>query len=180
MIEIDILSLIDRLEELLEAGRHSPFTNRVAIDERAVYNLIDQMRIAIPQEIKQAREMQLERDQYIAQAHEEARRIIAQARQDAARMLDEHALRQEAQARSEAIIQAAEDDALRIRTGSDAYAETKLRELGHQIGELQRVIQNGLAFLDEQRGQATGSAAGEKPAPQEASPEEGDKARPSR
>jgi vacuolar-type H+-ATPase subunit H len=159
--EIDILSLVDRLEEMLEAGRRSPFTGRVAIDERAVYNIIDQMRIAIPQEIKQAREVQLERDQYIAQAHEEARRIMAQAREHAARLLDEHVLRQEAQARAEALLRAAEADALRIRAGSDAYAETRLRELGQQVGELQRVIQNGLAFLDQRRAQAAEGAAGE-------------------
>ena len=103
MITIDILQMIDRLEELVNNGARLPLSSKVVIDENAFLNIIDQMRISIPQEIKQAKEIQLERDKYVAQAHEEARRILAQAREDAAKQLDEHQLRQQAQAQAEAM-----------------------------------------------------------------------------
>ena len=151
MTPIDILHLIDRLEDLLEHGWRLPLGNKVAIDEDMFLNIIDQMRIVIPQEIKQAREVQQERDRYVAQAHEEARRIIAQAREDAAQQLDEHKLRKAAEAQAEAIIQRAQQEAARIRSGADEYAEAKLKELSENLSRLQSIIQNGINLLENRR-----------------------------
>lgn len=165
VIKIDILQLVDRLEELLDAGTRVPFSKRVVVDEEAFLNIIDQMRITIPQEIRQAREVQLERDKYIAQAHEEARRIIAQAREDAARQLDEHELRKVAESRSETILNHAQRDAARIRAGADEYAETKLHDLAQAVAHLQQVIDNGLQALQSRRAQRTRELQAQQPQP---------------
>lgn len=150
---MDIQQLIDRLEETIDRGWRLPLSSRVAIDEDAFLNIIDQMRITIPKEIKQAREVQFEKDKYIAQAREEARRIVAQAREDAARQLDDHQLRQAAQAQADSFTRRAKEEAMRTRGDADDYAETRLRELGQYVGQLQRIIQNGLDSLDERRAQ---------------------------
>ncbi len=175
MILIDILQMIDRLEELVNNGARLPLSSKVIIDENAFLNMIDQMRISIPQEIKQAKEIQLERDKYVAQAHEEARRILAQAREDAAKQLDEHQLRQQAQAQAEAILRRAEQDAARIRAGADEYAEAKLKELAQHLAQIQTVIQNGLATLEERRAARARKVAEEakaQPSPTQADPAE--------
>ncbi|MFO7917141.1 MAG: ATPase [Anaerolineae bacterium] len=145
------MQLIDQLEELFDEGWRLPFGRRVAIDEDAFLNIVDQMRITIPQEIKQAREVQLERDKYIAQAHEEARRIMAQAREDAAKQLDEHELKEAAQEEAEEIVKVARADARRVRAGADDYAEAKLMDLARSVDQLQQVIRNGLEALDKRR-----------------------------
>jgi cell division septum initiation protein DivIVA len=146
------LQLIDQLEELFDEGWRVPLSRKVAVDEDAFLNIVDQMRITIPQEIKQARKVRLERDKYIAQAHEEARRIIAQAREDAAKQLDDHQLKEAARAEAEEIIEAAREDARHIRAGADDYAEAKLMELARSVGQLQQVLRNGLDALGRRRG----------------------------
>ena len=151
MINIDILHLIDRLEELIDHGWRLPLGSKVAIDEDAFLNIIDQMRITIPQEIKQAREVQREKDKYVAQAHEEARRILAQAREDAAKELDEHKLRQAAESQAEAVLKHAQLEAAQIRAGADEYAEGRLRELEQYVDQLRMVIQNGIQALETRR-----------------------------
>ena len=153
MIKIDILQLLDRLEELIDHGWRLPLSSKVAIDEDAFLNIIDQMRITIPQEIKKAREVQLERDKYIAQANDEASRIISQAREDAAKQLDEHELRKAAQNRAQGVVERARQECESIRAGADDYAEARLRELGQHLEELQRVLQNGLNALEGRRAQ---------------------------
>ena len=144
---MDILQLIDRLEELLDSGWRVPLGNKVAIDEEAFLNIIDQMRITIPPEIKRAREVQRERDKYIAQANDEARRIIGQAREDAALKLDDHQVRKAAQARSDEIVRQAQAEAARVRAGADTYAQSILHKLGTQVQALDREIANGLLAL---------------------------------
>ena len=178
VVNIDILHLIDRLEELVDHGWRLPFRSRVAISEDMFLNIIDQMRITIPQEIKQAKDIQREKDKYVAQAHEEARRILAQAREDAVKELDEHKLKIAAEAQAEAILKRAQLEAAQIRAGADEYAETRLKELSQQVAQLHTVIQNGIQALGARRVQRAPEAAQAKqaavvahPRPPQAKPE---------
>jgi len=148
---IDILQLIDRLEELLDRGWRVPVVNRVAIDENLFLNIIDQMRITIPQEILLAQEMLRERDRYLAQAQEEAAQVIAQAREEAARRVEQLNLQAAAEAEARRVIRDAERDAQRIRAGADEYAESQLRELGRHVAQLMTTIRNGLELLEQSR-----------------------------
>ena len=178
MVTIDILQLIDQLEELFDRGFRVPLSGKVAIDKWAFLNIVDQMRLTIPQEIKRARDVQLERDKYIAQAHDEARRIIVQAREDAAKQLDEHELLKVARAQANVLNRRAQREAMRVRAGSEEYAETQLKELGRHVEQLQRVILNGLTAIENRRAarlamesQASESDAADAKAQPEAHPE---------
>jgi vacuolar-type H+-ATPase subunit H len=146
---MDILQLIDRLDELLDDGWRVPLANRVAIDEQAFLNIIDQMRITIPREVKRAHEVEAERDKYIAQAHEEARRILAQAREDASKLLDEHALQAVAQEQAKKIVEQARREADQVRRGAEEYAIAELKKLEEQVSALQQVVRNGLLALEQ-------------------------------
>jgi len=151
--EIDILQLVDRLEELLERGWRLPLSGRVVIDEDTFLNIVDQMRISVPQEIKQAREVREERDKYVGQAHEEARRIIAQAREDAAHHLNSHQLRKAAEAEAESILKRAQEEVSQIRAGADQYAEDRLTELAESLAQVQEVIWRGIEALKKRQGE---------------------------
>jgi len=169
---IDILHLVDRLEELVDRGWRPPVGRKVLVDEEALLNIIDQMRICIPKEIKEAAELQAQRDRYLAKAQELARRIIAQARDEAQRMLDEDEVRAQARADAESMVQQARDHALHTIAGADRYAEEQLRGLEQTTMDLQRVVQRGLEALAERRArrEAEERAASEEPAPVDAMP----------
>ena len=77
---MDILQMIDRLEELLNESRPLPFTHNVIVDEDRMLDLIDQMRVSIPEEVKKAQQLLAQRDRLIAQAQEEANRTVSLAR----------------------------------------------------------------------------------------------------
>ena len=148
---IDILQLIDRLEELLDRGWRVPVTKRVAIDEDLFLNIIDQMRITIPQDIQFAQEVLRERDRYLAQAQEEAAQLIVQAREDASRQVEHLSVRSEAEAEARRLIREAEREAQRIRAGAEDYAESQLKDLARQVAQLMSTIRNGLEVLEQRR-----------------------------
>jgi len=148
---IDILHLVDRLEALVEQGRRLPLTSAVVIDEGTFLDIIDQMRISIPEEIKQAKRIEQEREQIIAQAHAEAARIISQGREDAARLVAEHELRRQAQEQAERMLEEARRQAQAICQGADDYAAEVLAKLSDEVANLQRVITNGLVTLGQRR-----------------------------
>ncbi len=147
VITIDILELIDRLEALVNKGWRIPFTVKTAIDENAFFDLVDQMRVSIPQELKQAKELLEDKEKVLAAAAEEAERITDEAQEKVARLVDEHEIAAAARAQAESIKAQARREAESIRTGADDYALGSLSELESRLGSLLRTTSNGLATL---------------------------------
>lgn len=143
----DILFLVDRLEATVNAGWRLPFTNKAIVDEQAILDIIDQMRIAIPEEIKQAKRVAQDRDRLLAQAQAEADKIIATGHEQAARLLQERELTKSAEAQAQAIVEEAKKEAARIRQEADAYALSVLTELAAELARQQQTAQNGIELL---------------------------------
>jgi len=85
---MDILHLVDRLEELFNQSRPLPFTHNVIVDEDRMLDIIDQMRISIPEEVKKAQQIFSQRDRVMAQAQEEAGRKLSIAQEKADQLVD--------------------------------------------------------------------------------------------
>ena len=82
---MDVLELIDKLDDLIHNARAVPLTDQVRIDRDAIYDVLDQMRSTIPEEIKQARWIVKERQEMLAEAKREVDRLLAEAREQAVR-----------------------------------------------------------------------------------------------
>ena len=77
---MDVLVLIDKLDDLIHNARPVPLTDQVRVDREEIYDLLDQMRATIPEEIKQARWIVKERQEMLAEAKREAERVVKEAR----------------------------------------------------------------------------------------------------
>lgn len=157
VVTIDILDLIDQLELLVSEGWHVPLTTKVVIDEDECLNIIDQLRVSIPAEIKKAKRIQQESQKIVVQGQEEADRIVNMAREQARRLIDEEDLRRQTEERVRAIVEDAMQDAEEIREGASQYAIDVLRELDERLSALQKTVRNGLEALGQRR--AGGQAA---------------------
>jgi vacuolar-type H+-ATPase subunit H len=146
------------LEELLSRGWHVPIVNKALVDEDEFLRLIDQMRISMPQEIKQAQQIQQDREQIIAQAQERAEYIIALAKDQADRLVGEHELLKRAQAEREAILAQATREAETIKTQADGYALDVLEDLGHNLDSFQTTVRNGIEMLNRRLAETRASA----------------------
>ena len=141
------MQLVDRLEELIEQGRRWPLSNGVLVDREAMLNILDQMRISVPREIRRSQELETEREKYVARAQQDARAILEQAREDAARLLDEQEIKRQAEINARRILERARREARETRVGADAYAAQVLGELDRHVQQVARTIRNGLRAL---------------------------------
>ncbi len=142
---MDIQHLVDRLEDLIDEGRHMPFSKFTMIDEERALELIDQMRISIPEEIEKAAKIIAQRDRILAAANEEAARIIQQAREQTIQMIDREATVQAAQSRAANIIEQARQEAEAITAEADTYVLESLSKLEQQLIRLLNQVRNGIA-----------------------------------
>jgi cell division septum initiation protein DivIVA len=148
---MDILHLVDRLEELFNQSRPFPFTHNVIVDEDRMLDIIDQMRISIPEEVKKAQQIYAQKDRVLAQAQEEAGRKLSLAQEKVDQMLERDFQVQDAQKRANQIIEQGRIEADNIRSGADQYAMDKLMELEKTVQVLINQIRNGMRLLDEKQ-----------------------------
>ena len=144
---MDILHLIDRLEELLNESRPLPFTHNVIVDEDRMLDLIDQMRVTIPDEVKKAQQQLAQRDRVLAQSQEEANRTIILAREKSDQMIERDSITQSAQVQAEKIIAQAYLDAELIRQEADKYVLETLTRLEIEMDRSLTQIRNGIMAL---------------------------------
>jgi hypothetical protein len=144
---MDLEYLIDRLEELLDRSTRIPATSRVILNEDEFLRLVDQMRVSVPQEVRNARQIEADRDAILAAAQEQAEAMISTARGKADELVSEHALVAQAQARAEQIVADAYDEGADIRADADAYALEVLERIAGQLDGFRRTVENGIQLL---------------------------------
>ncbi len=151
---MDILHLIDRLEELFNESRPIWFTHSVAVDEDRFLDIIDQMRVSIPEEIKKSQQILAQRDRVLAQAQEEANRTRALAQEKSDQLVERDAIVQAAQERAEQIIEQARQEALHIRAYADEYVLESLSRLEEELEKALNQARNGIRALQAERSAA--------------------------
>lgn len=124
-------------------------TSSVVVDQSAVLELVDQMRVAVPEEVRQAKRINEETSRLVERAQEEAERIIARAQEQAAFLIEERELTRAAELRSQEIIADGEREAEEIRRGADSYAASVLVRLEGDCVRALQGIRRGLSMLDE-------------------------------
>jgi cell division septum initiation protein DivIVA len=144
---MDILHLIDRLEELFNNSRPIPLTHNVIVDEDKFLDIIDQMRISVPDEVKKAQQVFSQKDRVMAQAQEEANRTLQLAREKADMLVEKESLVQDAQRRATQIVEQARLEAENIKSGADQYAIDALMNLQMELERLNTQAQNGVQVL---------------------------------
>ena len=147
---MDILMLVDRLEAVVNSGWRMPMTSRVQIDERDVLDVLDLMRTTVPEEIKQARRINQEREKMLAQAQTEANRLVSQAQDRVERLVSEDSVLQVAEQRAHDIVARAQEDAADVRRGADDYALDMLDRLEAELNRIQGSVRNAIGALHVQ------------------------------
>ncbi|MGH2535024.1 MAG: ATPase [Thermomicrobiales bacterium] len=138
---VDILYLVDRLEELVGIGKRVPFSGRVMVEEEQFLALVDQLRIAVPNEIKQAQRVIRERERVIAESQDEAQTILETARKRAEYFVSEQGILNEARQQSEEILRQVEERRKRSKGEIDVYAL-------QQFTKVEEAMREGLEIID--------------------------------
>lgn len=148
---MDILHLVDKIEDLFNDSKPLPFTRNIVIDEDKLLDIIDQMRVTIPEEIKKAQQIVTQKDRIIAQAQEEANRIIELAKDKAEQIVEREAIVKTAQNRSASIIRQSREDATQVKTDADEYVLESLQNMEAEVTKLLTQVRNGIRQVEEDR-----------------------------
>jgi cell division septum initiation protein DivIVA len=120
-----------------------PLTDQVRIDREEIYDILDQMRATIPEEIKQARWIVKERQEMLAEAKREAERIVKEGRERQERLIADEEIVKAAERAAEDIIEDARANEREIRLGAEDYADEILDTLETNLSKFIAAVQRG-------------------------------------
>jgi vacuolar-type H+-ATPase subunit H len=140
---MDVLVLIDRLDDLVHNAKAVPLTDQVRLDREEIYEILDQMRATIPEEIKQARWIVKERQEMLAEAKREAERVLKEARDEQMRLISEEEVVKQAERQAEEIVEEARTREREIRLGAEDYADDILSTLEVNLQKFLQAVQRG-------------------------------------
>ncbi|CCY72049.1 putative uncharacterized protein [Clostridium sp. CAG:921] len=137
---MEIYTFLDNLEELLESGAKVPFSSKVMVDAEELREIIEEMRLKIPDELKQAKWVKEERQRIIADAEAEAQKRLNDTQNQIVNMIDEHVITKQAQEQKEQILENANKVAKEISIGTREYADALLEKVEEVLKETIDVV----------------------------------------
>lgn len=137
---MDVLKLIDEVEDIIEAGTSVPFSGKVMVDKVELLEIIKDIRIRLPDEIKQASWIKEERQRILAEAQKDADTMVEQGQHKLEELIEQEEVTRRAVERAEQIVNKAQTHAKEIRLGSVDYADNLLLEQQEKLKELIQLI----------------------------------------
>jgi vacuolar-type H+-ATPase subunit H len=137
---MEILSILETLEDLVEKSVSVPFSGKCLVDKEEILEIIKELRLKLPDDIKQAKWVKEERQRILLDAQKEASNMLKDAESKIASMVDEHEITKKAYDQANEIVAAAQKNAREIRLGTKEYADNILNRVEEILSDTMEVI----------------------------------------
>ncbi len=149
---MDIFKILDQLEDFIEKGSRVPFSGKVILNEDRLFDFVDQIRGAIPYEIKQAQQIIIDKEKFIADSKDEASKMMEDARREVERRAEESEIVQQARIYAEELVLREQISAQQLKEEAAVYASNVLGGLEETLHNLINEVQNGKQELSQDIG----------------------------
>lgn len=148
---MEIFTLLDTLEDILDRSKHVPFTEKGIVDKEEILEIIQEIRLKLPDELKQAKWIKEERGRILQEAEKEADDIVREAENRIISMIDEHEITRKAYDQKAEIIETANEMSREITKGTKDYADGILENLENAINNINISIAKALETIEQNR-----------------------------
>ena len=139
---MEVFTLLENLEEILDSGSKVPFSTKVMVDAGALRDIIEEIRLKLPDELKQAKWVKEERQRIISDAELEAQKVLKETEGKIINLVDEHEITKQALAQKEEIIENANKVSKEISDGTREYADNILEKVENVLRETMDIVHN--------------------------------------
>jgi len=148
---MNIDDMVDLLDDMLEDATKMPLTNKCIIDGTKAKELIDEIRMNMPQEIRQAKAIVADRGEIISIAKQEAEDIIRNAEERARTIVNKDELVIQAQNRANEILSGAHQKSREVRAAANDFADEILRNAEEVLAKSANEVKQTRATLRSKR-----------------------------
>jgi len=139
----DLETILRELREIIDTARTMPMSASVLVNREETLELIDEALGVLPDELRHARWLLKERDEYLAQARRDAEDIVEAGRVQAERMVERTEVAREARRVAQQVVSTAEADSRRLRHEAEDYIDQKLAAFEVVLERTMQTVQKG-------------------------------------
>ena len=139
----ELEGLIDEAIGMVAAGRPLPMSSTVKVNKHELMEVLEEIREALPEELRRARWLLKEKEEFLAQARQERQEIIDQGRAQVSRMIERQEITRAAEARARQIVAEARADARTLQRRVEDYCDHKLASFEAVLERTSRTLQQG-------------------------------------
>ena len=144
---MEIFTLLETIEEMLENAKSIPFSDKGIVDKEEMLEVIKEIRLKLPEELKQAKWVKEERQRILVEAQKEADDIVKEAENRIISMIDEHEITRKAYEQKAEIIETANEMSREISKGTKDYADGILQNIETALEQALETIKNNRSEL---------------------------------
>ncbi|HEY6537847.1 MAG TPA: hypothetical protein VI138_02260 [Candidatus Dormibacteraeota bacterium] len=146
---LSIFDVLDRLEALVNQSRRLPLTSSIVVGEEEILEALDQIRVSLPDEIRDARMVIETREARLREAADQAEQTVLAAQERADRLTDDHEINRRANAEADRVLTEARDRSRKMRRDTDDYVRDRMEELETELASALAQVRRGLETLDQ-------------------------------
>ncbi|MFZ4584858.1 MAG: hypothetical protein ACOYNI_06475 [Acidimicrobiia bacterium] len=140
---VDVEDLLLQLREIVESARSVPMSASVMVNQDELLGLLDDISAGLPEELRRARWLLKEREEFLTQARREADDIIESARVQAAKMVERTEIVREARRTSQQVVDDADATARQLKHEAEDYIDQKLASFEVVLERTMQTVQKG-------------------------------------
>ena len=137
---MEIFTLLENLEEIIENSKKMPFTNKIIVEQEEILDVIKEIRLKLPEDLKQAKWVREERERILEEAKKEADDVVKEAENRIISMIDEHEITKKAYEQKNQIMEAANENSRQSTQGAKEYADNILADLEKRLEKVLKEI----------------------------------------
>jgi len=145
--EVGIESVLHQLLDLIAAAKSMPLSSSVMVSRDEVVSLVQAALDSLPEELRQARWLLREREEFMAERTREAEALMAEVRAQAEHMVQRTEIVRQANAVAQRILDDANEEARTLRHQAEDFVDQKLAGMEIVLDRLTRTVQAGRAKL---------------------------------
>ena len=150
MKKAHLMQLLAKIEELVENSPRLPLTGKSLVPVEELYDLVGQLRVSLPEEVKRAEWVAKEKERLLEESKAEAQKMIDQAKDYIQKMIDESEILRQAKEQAAAVLEDAKKSAQELSDGAASYAKQVLESLGEQLEKTLNTVRRGQEELERQ------------------------------
>ena len=139
---MEIFTLLEKLEQLINNSKKIPLSDKCMLEQQEVLDIIKEIRLKLPDELKQAKWVKEERTRILVEAQKEAEGVVKEAENRIIAMVDENEITRKAYEQKNEIIQTANEMAREISNGTKEHADAILGKIETVLLDTLKTIQN--------------------------------------
>ncbi len=146
-MDMDIMEVIDMMEEAIEKASSVPLTGKVMVDKDELLDLIQEVRLLYPDELKEAKWVKEERQRILTEAENRAETIQKNAEETQAQLINEHEITKCAYEQANELVNEAQQKSIEIKTDTDQYVDDVLNDVEHRLDLLLRKVREDRGYF---------------------------------